>query len=62
MLAFGLLLSIPALVFAFRWFRHHAFEHFDGVSPRSQIDSDFVWGIIFGILSILFLIFGSAST
>ena len=62
MFAFGLLLSIPAWVFIIRWFRHHAFEYYDGVSPRSQMDSNFVWSIIFGILSILFLIFGSIST
>ena len=62
MLAFGLLLSIPALVFAFRWFRHHAFEYYDGVSPRSQMDSDFVWCIIFSVLSSLFILFGSIST
>ena len=62
MFAFGLLLFIPTMVFMFRWFRHHAFEHFDGVSPRSQMDSDFVYGMVFGVLSLLFTLCGAIST
>lgn len=41
MLILGLLCAIPALIFTFRWFKHHKFEYLDGVPVSQQLDKDF---------------------